>query len=154
MMKKMRMVMMIAAVAALAAGGLFAQSQPGGPGPVSDETTLSGSLTLADGCPALENAGTTYLLPGLMRFTGFIDGLKYGAKVTVKGYARSQSGWNRAPVGSPVFFRVVTLTLDGKDYEVARERNTKNIRRGSGFGPGPQRRFGRRGPCFGGYGYL
>ena len=53
----------------------------------TETVTISGSLTVSHGCIAVTDGGITYLVNRLARFTGFIDGLKEGAQVTLEGTA-------------------------------------------------------------------
>jgi hypothetical protein len=124
------------------AGGssVFAQEIRQNPG-IPEKTVISGKLGVAGGMIALEEGGKTYYTAGLDRFTGFIDGLKEGAQVSLEGYAVP-----RYRGGAGYFFRVTKLTLNGKDYDL----DTDITRNGSdnypfsgrmmpGYGPrGPQ----------------
>ena len=83
------------------------------PRPAPVEQTLQGTLSLKDGMLALKADTTTYYLPGLQRLVGFIDGLKDGAKVTVKGYVNST---DHGDIVHPY-----ELDLGGKTYEVGRK---------------------------------
>ena len=149
----------------IAAGtAAFAQTQKTLP----EKVTFSGKLELVQGMVAVKEEGTTYFIPRLLRLTGFIEGLKEGAQVTVEGYARTPP---RSSVNSSESFILATkLTLNGKDYDLSpRLSDTQNVpgfgprfqapgprsqdpwgtnrfhnrRQAPGFGPGP--RHGRRG---------
>ena len=81
------------------------------------EASVSGNLTIVKGMIALVSDNTTYVTMGLDRYTGFIDGLKEGAAVTLEGYALPD------PQNKDyVFLRVNKMTLNGKDYELGRPR--------------------------------
>jgi hypothetical protein len=86
-----------------------------------ESASVSGNLTIVQGMIAVKNNDTTYLVRGLNRYVGFIDGLKEGAAVTLEGFARS------TPQDEKVkFMSVQKLTLNGKDYDVARPRGNAN----------------------------
>jgi hypothetical protein len=70
-------------------------------------------LSLKDGVLVLKGDSTTYYVPGIQRFVGFIDGLKEGARVTVKGYVNSTDHGD--------IVRPYELSLGGKTYEVGRK---------------------------------
>ena len=81
--------------------------------PQSEMITISGNLIVAHGMPAIINGNITYLITGISRLSGFVDGLKEGAYVTIEGYA----------VTSPMDFRLKllwssTLILDGRTYDL------------------------------------
>ena len=88
------------------------------PPPSSPENaTVSGNLTIAQGMIAVVSGDTTWLVRGLDRYVGFIDGLKEGAQVTLEGYA--MPGPRDSNIKS---LYVQKMTLNGKDYELARPR--------------------------------
>jgi hypothetical protein len=60
------------------------------------------------------NGDTTYYTGGLDRFTGFIDGLKEGAPVSLEGAAYQLPNDEKAK-----FLRVNKLSLNGKDYDLS-----------------------------------
>jgi len=81
--------------------------------PAAETVTVSGALVVAHGMPALKSGDVTYLLGGMMRFVGFIDGLKEGAQVTVEGSAVT------SPKNSNLkIMRPAKLTLNGKNYDM------------------------------------
>jgi hypothetical protein len=82
--------------------------------PAPEETNISGNLTIAKGMVALVDKDTTYLLMGLNRYTGFIDGLKEGATVSLKGHARTDPRDKNVK-----FMRVEKLSLNNKEYDLA-----------------------------------
>ena len=101
---------------------IFAQTREQRPGrapepmrtPAAETVTLSGSLVVAYGSPALKSGDEIYLLGGLSRLTGFIDGLKEGAQVTIEG--RAFTGRREE---SLKFLRPLKLTLAGKTYDLS-----------------------------------
>ena len=82
--------------------------------PAAETVTVSGSLVVAHGMPALKSGDETYLLGGIRRLAGFVDGLKEGAQVTISGKAFT------APSDKTVkFLRPAKLTLNGKEYDMS-----------------------------------
>jgi hypothetical protein len=132
MKKKMLITVLVLAIA----GGAFAQAggaQNSGDKKGPEKITLNGVLDVKGGMIALENSGVTYYLVGLDRFIGFIDGLKAGTAVKLEGFIAPlpqppspevRSG-RQPPTATTQqnadqrFFRVIKLTLGGKDYELA-----------------------------------
>ena len=81
--------------------------------PAAEKVTISGSLTVAHGSPAVKSGDETYLITGIHRLLGFVDGLKEGAQVTIEGStftSRQDSGLK--------FLRPAKLTLNGKNYDL------------------------------------
>jgi len=144
-MKRVTIVVMMAALAAGAAvardfgpgdrgpggpngpGPMGALSGPGGPGgpgamrpgavqPTGAAVTVQGTLTLAQGTLAVVSGGTTYLVPRLSRYVGFIDSLKEGAQVKLEGTAFASQD---AAVKN---LAVDTLTVGGKSYDLSRPK--------------------------------
>jgi len=88
-----------------------------------ERASVSGNLSIARGMIAVTSGDVTYLAGGLNRFTGFIDGLKEGAAVTLEGYAVS------SPQNDKIkFLRVHKMTLNGRDYDLALPRQDANPR--------------------------
>ncbi|MDR1971183.1 MAG: hypothetical protein LBQ46_04615 [Treponema sp.] len=84
--------------------------------PALEQMTLTGTLGLRRGAIVLETGEAAWYVPALHRFTGFIEGLKEGAAVTLEGWgAKIPRSQGTADTG---FLRVSKLTLNGKDYEV------------------------------------
>jgi hypothetical protein len=94
------------------------------PGYPSQPVSVMGTLQLENGVIAVVNSGHVYYVPGLERLTGFIDGLKEGAQVSVEGFA-----WNN--YGAP-YVQPVKLTINGKSYDL--QANT--------FAMGPRHSYG------------
>jgi hypothetical protein len=65
--------------------------------------------------PALVDGGTNYYAPDLLRYAGFIEGLKEGAKVTLEG----QLAPSNTQEGNAKMLRVSKLTIGSKSYELA-----------------------------------
>jgi hypothetical protein len=96
------------------------QAQMWGPGwnrrntPANETITVSGTMVVANGMPALKSGDVTYYISGISRLIGFIDGLKEGAQVTIEGVATSSSS-NR----NIKLLRASKLTINGKTYELS-----------------------------------
>jgi hypothetical protein len=82
--------------------------------PVAETVTVSGSLVISHGMPAIKSGNVTYLVGGITRFTGFIEGLKEGAQVTIEGLAFAISQDTTIK-----HLRPSKLTLSGKTYELS-----------------------------------
>jgi len=98
----------------------MAPRQPGGNQktrqalPAPEPVTVSGALTVAYGFPAVKSGDVTYLIGGVNRLTGFIDGFKEGAQVTIDGKAFT------SPKDSNLkFLRPSKLTLNGNSYDLS-----------------------------------
>ena len=85
--------------------------------PRAEITSVSGNLTIAQGMIAVNSDGVTYVAAGLNRFVGFIDGLREGAAVTLEGNAFAVPNDD-----SKRLLHVQKMTLDGRDYDLARPR--------------------------------
>ena len=105
------------------------------PRPSPENVTVSGNLTIAQGIIAVVSGDTTWLVRGLDRYIGFIDGLKEGAMVTLEGYAMPSPRSDKIKS-----LQVQKMTLNGKDYELARpqQRQWQDVR------PGPMQRQERQ----------
>ena len=86
--------------------------------PAAEAVTVSGSMVFAYGSPALKSGDVTYIVTGINRLIGFVDGFKEGAQVTIEG--RSVS----SPRDSNLkFLRPSKLTFSGKTYDMALPAN-------------------------------
>jgi hypothetical protein len=148
----MKRIVLCVFFAAALSGALLAQDS-GRPGSFRqnwppEKIILSGSLGLSRGRIALESGGNTYYIAGIDRLTGFIEGLKEGAAVSVEGWAfplrRSETEW---------IFRAAKLSLNGKDYELGSQEDPAFPRNGfgrrNGFDPGYRSPHFDRSPGFG-----
>ena len=70
-------------------------------------------MVVANGMPALKSGDDTYLIGGVSRLIGFVDGLKEGAQVTIEGTVMTIPGRN-----SLKYLRGSKLTLGGKSYDL------------------------------------
>ena len=82
--------------------------------PAPETVTVSGSLIVAHGFPALKSGDVTYIVGGINRLAGFVDGLKEGAQVIIEGIAMASP---RSETFK--FLRPMKLTLNGKVYDLA-----------------------------------
>jgi len=104
----MKKIVLLCLLAAVMCGGIFAQSN------TPATTNIKGTLGLSAGRISVVSGDITYYVMGLSRFVGFIDGLKEGAQVSLDGYASAP----RTEGQKDRVFYPVTLTLNGKNYEV------------------------------------
>ena len=127
----MKKIVLLCLLAAIIGGSLFAQSS------TPATTNIKGTLGLSAGRISVVSGNITYYVMGLTRFVGFIDGLKEGAQVSLDGYAAAP----RIEGQKDRSFYPVTLTLNGKSYEVGSPavgnmmtgRNRKGTGTGTGF---------------------
>ena len=82
--------------------------------PPSEAVTVSGSMIVAHGFPAVQSGNVTYLVRGISRLTGFVDGLNEGAQVTIEGRAMPISR-----DGNLKFLQPSNLTLSDRSYDLA-----------------------------------
>ncbi|MCL1837190.1 MAG: hypothetical protein FWG46_06570 [Treponema sp.] len=80
-----------------------------------ESVSVSGNLAIVRGMIAVTDGGTVYIVDGLHRFVGFIDGLSEGAAVTLEGNA-----FPGLRDDTVKFLSVQKMTLNGKDYDLAR----------------------------------
>ena len=111
--------------------------------PEMEKVTVSGTLIVAQGRPALKSGDVTYIVGGLNRLTGFVDGLKEGAQVTIEGAAISRQKEDKIKFLSPA-----KLTLNGKTYEMFQPGENMNKQepgeRAPGKRPAPRERTMQR----------
>jgi len=90
----MKRLIFLAVIACLAVGTTFAQQGGergrgqgrGGVQNIPPRTTVAGTLLLQNGMIALASGENTYFVPSLMRFAGFIEGIREGAHVSMDGF--------------------------------------------------------------------
>jgi len=82
--------------------------------PAPETVTVSGELTVAYGWPALKSDDTTYIVSGLNRLIGFVDGFKEGAQVTIEGSAIAVFRDEKVK-----FLRPSKLIFNGNTYDMA-----------------------------------
>jgi hypothetical protein len=96
------------------------QAQVRGPGwnrrnvPAPETVTVSGTMVVARGTPALKSGDVTYYVSGISQLIGFIDGFKEGAQVTFEGVVTSSSSDRNVKYLSPS-----KLTINGRVYDLA-----------------------------------
>jgi hypothetical protein len=103
----MKKIVLLCLLAVVIGGSLFAQTN-------TSTTAIRGTLGLSGGRISVVSGNITYYVRGLGRFVGFIDGLKEGAQVSLEGYATAPTIEGQ----KDRLFYPVTLTLNGKNYEV------------------------------------
>jgi len=123
----MKKIVLLCLFIAVIGGSIFAQSS------AQATTTIKGTLGLSAGRISVVSGNIIYYVRGLERFVGFIDGLKEGAQVSLDGYATAPTIEGQ----KDRLFYPVTLTLNGKNYEVGSPiaGNTAFGRNGKGMGP-------------------
>ena len=89
------------------------ERQPRTNRPAAETVTVTGSMVVANGTPALKSGDVTYFVTGISRLIGFVDGLREGAQVTVEG--RSMANPRDENVK---FLRVTKLTIGGRNYDI------------------------------------
>jgi hypothetical protein len=125
----MKKIVLLCLFTAIICGSVFAQL-------TAPKTTISGTLGLSNGRISVVSGNITYYVRGLGRFVGFIDGLKEGAQVSLEGYAAAPAIEGQ----KDRLFNPVTLTLNGKNYEVG-SPNAGRMKSGrDGIGKGPRMR--------------
>jgi len=96
------------------------QAQVGGSGwnrrnaPAPETVTVSGTMVVARGMPALKSGDVTYFVSGISQLIGFIDGFKEGAQVTFEGVVTTSPNDQNIK-----FLRASKLTINGKVYELS-----------------------------------
>jgi len=78
-----------------------------------EKVSVTGSLTILNGKFAVSSDDTTYITRGLRPYIGFIEGLKYGAAVTVEGASFPVSEKDDVK-----FLLIEKLTIDGTEYDL------------------------------------
>jgi hypothetical protein len=132
----MKKISLIAVLSLLVAGGaLSAQGMPRGWGPEaypaqnsSVTVTVEGSLALVNGAFAVQSGKSTYYVPWIRQYIGFIDGLKEGAPVKIAGSATP------VPDAADFFLLFPTqFTINNKEYDFSAQNP------GYGYGYGMHR---------------
>jgi hypothetical protein len=82
--------------------------------PEPENVTVSGNLIVAHGMPAIKSGDTTYIVSGISRLIGFVDGLKEGAQVSIEGIAFKMPRREDVKI-----LRSGTMNLNGKTYDLA-----------------------------------
>jgi len=121
----MKKLVFLTAVVLLAAGTTFAQ----GWGGVSQRVTVNGTLQLQNGQIALTSGSSVYFVPALVRYIGFIEGLKEGVSVSIDGFVSGN------------YLEPSKVTINGKSYDFSPNNQ------GQGWGG-----YGYCGYGYGGYG--
>jgi hypothetical protein len=142
-MKKLGFLLVIAC---LTGGAVSAQMWGYGWTP-PQTVTVEGTLQLQNGQIVLSSGSTVYFIPVLVRYIGFIEGLREGARISVEGYANGS------------LLQPTKFTIGGKTYDLTAPANTP----GAAYCPYAQNcpyggicggycggSFGRRGAGFGG----
>ena len=78
----------------------------------TEQVTITGELTIAQGMIAVKAGDITYLTMGLTRYVNFIDNLKAGATVTIEGVAVT------GRQDDTKYLQISKLTIGGKEYDL------------------------------------
>jgi hypothetical protein len=114
MKRTVMLVLMVVALAATASAQGWGRGWAQSAMPATETVTVSGVLTVDHGMPAIRSGNITYLMGGLYRLSGFVDGIKEGAQVTIVGQASTGS-----PDNSVRTLRPTQLTLGGRTYDLS-----------------------------------
>ena len=121
-MKKLGLVVFIVF---LAAGIASAQNRGNGWGtPVqpSQAISISGTLQLQNGVIAVVSGSTTYLVPSLTQYIGFIEGLREGAQISIDGYFYGN------------YVQPTRVVISGKSYDFSANTQQGFAYCGNGWG--------------------
>ncbi|MDR0497826.1 MAG: hypothetical protein LBH42_09445 [Treponema sp.] len=111
MKQKLLFFVLIIGIAAIASAQVRDRNQHR---PAVETVTVTGNLIVAHGMPAIKSGDVTYIVSGINRLVGFIDGLKEGAQVSIEGIALAN------PRNETLkFLRLSKLTIGGKTYDLA-----------------------------------
>jgi hypothetical protein len=114
MMKHTKKIILAALIAFVCVGAVSAKNHKDDRwrvAPVGTAVTVTGTLQLINGEIAVVQSGNTYYANRLHRFIGFIDGLKEGATVTLKGTAY------QIPLATGFYKLAITeMTISGRTY--------------------------------------
>jgi hypothetical protein len=83
----------------------------------NETVSVTGTLAVANGRIALQADQKTYYIIGIQQLVGFVPGLTEGAKATLDGTVSSLP-----QAKNNYILQVSKLTLDGKEYDISRER--------------------------------
>jgi hypothetical protein len=117
-----RILMMFTFLALCSSSLIFAQGLDDRQAPEQVAKKVTGAMTISNGIAAIKSDGITYLFPGLLRYAGFIEGLKEGAAVTVEGIARV----NHRDAKSMIIL-TNKLTIGSKEYDLGMSNNAARI---------------------------
>jgi hypothetical protein len=135
-MKKPGLVLIIALLAIDTASAQLDRAAP-------QTVTISGTLQLQNGQIVVASGSNTYFVPSLIRYVGFIEGLKEGAQISVEGYA-----WGN-------YLHPAKVIISGKTYDFTVNVPESMPFRGQGMrhhNYGRNHWGGGRGPHGGGFG--
>jgi len=105
--------------------------------PPTEAVTISGTLAIAHGMPAIKSGDSIYLVGRLSRLTGFIDDLREGAQVTVEGSAVTSRRDSNLRLLNPS-----RLTLGGRSHDLSSPARAFGFDRQFGAPQGSARQFG------------
>ena len=68
---------------------------------------VEGTLQLQNGHIVLSTGTTVYFVPGLMRYIGFIEGLREGARISAEGFVSGN------------FLQATKVIIGGREYDLS-----------------------------------
>ena len=102
----MKKLVFLAVIAVLVVGSVYAQGWGSVTPPAPPETVrVEGALQLQNGHIVLSTGTAVYFVPGLMRYVGFIEGLREGARISAEGFASGN------------ILQPTKLTVAGREYD-------------------------------------
>ena len=108
----MKKFVFLAVIAILAVGTASAQGWGWAPPTPPETVRVQGTLQLQNGQIVLVSGTNVYFVPVLVRYIGFIDGLREGAQVTAEGFAFNN------------VLQLSRFTVGGRDYDLGFDANT------------------------------
>ena len=103
----MKKLVFLVVIALLVIGTASAQGWGWVPPAPPETVRVDGTLQLQNGHIVLSTGTVVYFVPGLMRYIGFIDGLREGARISAEGFASGN------------FLQPTKLTIGGREYDFA-----------------------------------
>ena len=112
-MKKLGLVILIFCLAASMAS---TQNRGNGWGTTTQTISVTGTLQLRNGVIAVASGNTSYYVPTLTQYIGFIEGLREGAQISIDGFISGN------------YIQPTNVTINGKSYDF-----TANARQGFAY---------------------
>jgi hypothetical protein len=103
----MKKLLLLTVLVCLAVGTVSAQGWGNPWGTPREAISVSGTLQLHSGTIAVVSGDKTYFVPALMRLTGFVEGLKEGAQISLDGFAMGN------------YIQPSKFTVSGKTYDLS-----------------------------------
>ena len=122
MKRKFLFIVLVIGIAAMASAQGWGGEREGGP--PSEAVTVTGTMTLANGIPAIKSGDVIYIFPGLNRIVGYMQGLQEGASVTIDGTAISNPNNTNQK-----FVRASKLTVNGNTHDLTPSEEMRSFYR-------------------------